>query len=80
MPYSDIDLGQHWFCSGKHENLYQHAWMIVLAIFVYIAYVYNEFFTHLNGILVCQEQVFIDFVDPVQVMACCLTAPSHYLT
>ena len=35
--------------------------IIILAIFLYISYVYNEIFTRPNGIFTCLEQVNIDF-------------------
>ena len=46
---------------GRHENLNQLVWIMILAIFLYIAYVYNEFFTYPNGIFSHLGRVDVDF-------------------
>ena len=54
--------------SGRHENFYQLVWIMILAIFLYISYVYNEIFTCPNGIFTRLERVDIDFFLPLLTM------------
>ena len=35
---------------GQHKNCYQLIWIMILDIFLYIAFVYNEILIHSNGI------------------------------
>ena len=54
--------------SGWHKNFYQLNWM-VLAIFLYISYVYSEIFTRPNGIFTRLGRVDVDFFLPLSFVA-----------
>ena len=60
-----INAGRQWLSSGQAEHFYQLLPMIILAIFLYIAYVYNQIFTHPNGIFTRLGWVDIDFFLPL---------------
>ena len=61
---SIFKLGVHTY-SGRHEHFYHLALIMILAIFLYIAYVCNEFFTHPHGIFTHLGRVDVDFFLPL---------------
>ena len=50
-----------WDASGLHENFYQFVRIEILVTFLYIAYVYHEILTRLNGIFTHLGWVDVDF-------------------
>ena len=58
--------------SGRHEIFYQLVRIMILAILMYIAYVYNEIFTSLNGILTPLGLLDVDFFYLCKVQGCFL--------
>ena len=49
------------YSSGRHENFYQLVQIMILTIFLYISYVYDEIFTRPNGIFTRLGRVDVDF-------------------
>ena len=59
--YGDVKCRQAVIKQWSSRTFYQLVWMIILAIFLYIAYVYNQIFSHPNGIFTHLGWVDIDF-------------------
>ena len=69
-----------WLMQWSTRKFYQLARIMILAIFLYIAYVYNEIFTRPNVIFTCLGQVDVDFFSHIRSIPCNLSKLSLYMS